>query len=536
MQIRHLFLTSLLLSTPALAFPSLQDQEAPSQEIIELAERVRAQAELARVEVDLLLEQVETSREGVEANHLALATRALALEGQDPDRGYLGINMAIEGEAMVVRAVMPGSGADKAGLKAGDRILRVNKIMLDQEGAEEKLKGLKAGKKAKVTFERDGKEGKVTVSLSSLSAIEQTEGGEKRVEINRLRRVTGAEERGSKIADHDEDSESFEVHLRAAPDGRRMRLQGSQDVEIHFEGDHNEFDSTRPRGRAMVKMLSEDGQGHVMDLSLDGQDLEGLPENIREHIRELIREHGGEGEHQIRMRMERDHEEDGDEDDNHQDREHDDHDGRDGHDDHDGRDGRDDHDGRDGRDDRDGRDGHDGHDGDDGHNGHETRGKAIIKMLTSDGERTMEFDFDGEDLREMGGRVRQLMGGRSFDLGDVLARVRGNRNDRSGSDSRGLHREEDHDGGGDRDPRGQRQEQDRGMNRPQAFGRGRGMEMMRGRGRGGPEMFREEDHGEHHDDDDDGEFEELEERIDELEQRIEELEELLERVRGRRNR
>ena len=509
MQIRHLFLTSLIINGSTLASPSIQDGQGPSLNVIELAEQVRVQA-------DRLVEQAEAARAVVEVKHLPLESRPLTFAGQNPDRGYLGIQMTIEDGVMFVSSVMPGSGADEAGLKAGDRILRVNKIMLDEEGAEERLAGLKAGKKAKVTFERDGEEERVTVSLSPLSDLDQA--GESRVQVNRLRRVTEA----------------------------------------------------------------EDGQDRVIEFKLGGQDGEGLPGNIREHIRELISEHGGEGEHQIRMRMERDHEEDGEEhdvrvmhlgdgggswvikggdsapkmqgrarvevfssegdgrhmnremgvdleglpehirelieehrgeadqgsqgffiieDDNHQ--EHDGHDDRDRHDDHDGR---------------------------------ETRGKAIIKMLTGDGERTMEFDFDGEDLREMGGRVRQFMGGRGFDLGDVLARVRGDRNDRSGSDSRGLHREEDHDDAGDHDPRGRRQEQDRGMNRPQAFGRGRGMGMTRGRGRGGPEMFRGEDHEDYDDDEDDGKFEELEERIEELEQRIEELEGLLERVRGRRNR
>jgi len=609
MQIRYLFFTSLLLGTPALAFPSLQDQEAPSQEIIELAERARAQAELARVEVDLLLEQAEAAQEGVEVKHLSLATRAMALEGQDPDRGYLGIEMVIEGEAMVVRAVMPGSGADKAGLKAGDRILRVNKIKLDQEGAVENLKGLKAGKKAKVTFERDGEEEQVTVSLSPLPALDQD--GEPRVQVNRLRRVLEAEE-----------GEGEDRPMR------RFRVRTPVDVD----DDHSESDSPRSPRRAIVKVLSEDGQERVMDFKLDGQDLEGLPGNIREHVRELLREHGGEGEHQVRVRMERNHEEDGEEHDvrvlhfgdgggrrmnreigvgleglpehirelikEHQgdgdERAHDIFvvDGEHG-DEHDGHDAEQHevhvlHLGeRGGRDLRFGGDGNFRveveHDGPRDHNGPEVNGRAIIKMLTGDGERRMEFDFDGADLREMGGRVRRLMAGRDVDLWDVLARVRGDRNDRSGDDSRGLHREEDHDGRGDggerngrgdrdsremhraedrdgrgdrgerngrgdrdsremhreedhdgrgdRGPRGLQREQDRGMDRTPGFGQGRGMGMMRGRGRGGPDMFPHEDHDDGH-----GQFEGLLERIEELEQRIEELEELLERVRGRRNR
>ncbi|HIF42418.1 MAG TPA: PDZ domain-containing protein [Planctomycetes bacterium] len=602
MQSRQLFLTSLLLSTPALAFPSLQDREASSQEISGLAEKASVEAELAKVEVEFLREQFEASREGMEVKRLSLAT-----EGQGPDRGYLGVQMTIEDGVMIVESVMPGSGADKAGLQAGDRILSVNKIKFDQEGGEEKLASLKAGKKAKVHFERPG-EGSVhimrtTVSLSPLSAIDQ--GGESRVQVNRLRRVTEAEEDGggeqptrrvrvrkslerdvelhspegrarvmrdgekggnvmffgpgegpgSKIADHDEDSGTFEVHFRATPDGESLRLRGSQDVEIHADGDHSESDSARSLGRAIVKRRSEDVQERVMKLRLDGHDLEGLPGNVREHIRKLIREQGGEGEHQIRVRMDRDHEENGEESDVHvmhlgdgggtwvmKDGDHapegqrrvevfsGEHDGphvtrdfgvdleglpehirelireHEGDSDQGSRgffiidsEGDDhqahEHDGQD----HDVRVLHFGdgggrgmrlggevnvdieieHDGHDGHDGHETQGKAIIKMLTGDGERTMELDFDGADLREMGGRVRQLMAGRDFDLRDILARVRGGQDDRSDRDSRGLHREEDHDGRGDRDSRDLHREEDHG---------GRGDRDSR-------DLHREEDHG-----------------------------------------
>ena len=540
MQTRQLFLASLLLGTPTLAFPSFQDREAPPQEVIELAEQVRAQVELVRVEAHSILEQAKDAQEGV---GLKLS------KGQDADRGYLGIEMAIGDGVTVVGKVMPGSGADKAGLQAGDRILRVNKIKFDQEDAEEKLASLKAGKKAKVIFERDGEEEKVTVSLSPLSAIDQ--GGEARVHVNRLRRVTEAEGDGEHVVrmrlEHDSD-EGDEDH-----DVRILRLGNGDGTWVMKEGDR----AAKTQRRDRVELRTEEGGGRHMSGEI-GFDLEGLPE----HVRELIREHDAE-EHDVRVL-------------------------------HLGGGG--------GRDLRLGDDGdlhvevevnHDGHRD---HDGPEINGKAIIKMLTGDGERRMELDFDGSDLREMGGRVRQMMAGRDFDMRDILARVRGNRSEgdpgdhhrgedhggrgdhdprdqhreedhggrgdhdprdqhrgedhggrgdhdprdqhrgedhggRRDHDPRDLHREEDHDRRGDRDPRDMRREQDRRMNRPQAFGRGRGMGMTRGRGRGGPDMFPHEEH-----DDDHGEFEELEERIEELEERIEELEALLERFRGRRNR
>ncbi|MAG62815.1 hypothetical protein CMO84_04760 [Candidatus Woesearchaeota archaeon] len=152
-------------------------------------------------------------------------------------------------------------------------------------------------------------------------------------------------------------------------------------------------------------------------------------------------------------------------------------------------------------------------------------------MLTGDGERRMEFDFDGADLRDMAGRAREMMADRPFDLRGLLSRIGGGRNDHSEGRPRGLHREEDHDRRDGRDSRGTRQEQHRGMDRPQAFGKNRDMGMMRGRGRGGPDMFPHGEHREGH-----GELEELYVRIEELEERIEELEALLERPIRRRNR
>jgi hypothetical protein len=110
MQIRHLFLTSLIISGSALASTSLQHQEAPSQEMIELVGQ--AQAGLAGVEVDLLLEQLEAAQDGMEAKQ----REATAPKGQGPDRGYLGIQMTLEDGVMLVGSVMPDSGADKAGL------------------------------------------------------------------------------------------------------------------------------------------------------------------------------------------------------------------------------------------------------------------------------------------------------------------------------------------------------------------------------------------------------------------------------------
>jgi S1-C subfamily serine protease len=65
--------------------------------------------------------------DGVELGPLAV-TLGLVAEGQSPALEFEGIGAQLEGGrvALVVRGVLPGSGADAAGLVAGDRILEVD--------------------------------------------------------------------------------------------------------------------------------------------------------------------------------------------------------------------------------------------------------------------------------------------------------------------------------------------------------------------------------------------------------------------------
>jgi C-terminal processing protease CtpA/Prc len=82
-------------------------------------------------------------------------------EAPKPKPGYIGIQIA-EGEqkgSIVVRTVQTDSPAEKAGLKGGDRLIRIDDATpTDIPSAVMVVRTLKPGKKVKLLILRDGKE------------------------------------------------------------------------------------------------------------------------------------------------------------------------------------------------------------------------------------------------------------------------------------------------------------------------------------------------------------------------------------------
>ena len=74
-------------------------------------------------------------------------------------------DMSDAGKGVLLSGVSAGSPAEKAGLKAGDRVLEFNGHKLDGlEALAEAMTGPKPGDKVKVVFERDGKRQEVEVT------------------------------------------------------------------------------------------------------------------------------------------------------------------------------------------------------------------------------------------------------------------------------------------------------------------------------------------------------------------------------------
>jgi len=128
----------------------------------------KARAELQKATRDLARSMAKVEKDNPKAQYFEYMT--------DPKRAMLGVLIPDEwedGETRGVRlqAVTPSSGAEKAGLKAGDLILSINGKSMQAEGKKVSpqkqmklaMQKLKAGDEAKIEFERDGRSRGTTV-------------------------------------------------------------------------------------------------------------------------------------------------------------------------------------------------------------------------------------------------------------------------------------------------------------------------------------------------------------------------------------
>jgi len=93
---------------------------------------------------------------------------AASAPGQPARRVSFGTmpDFAFEGPGVKVEAVVPGSPAEKAGVKPGDFVLKLDgKEVANLRDFSEKLKGMSPGQVVKATLRRDGKELEVPVTL-----------------------------------------------------------------------------------------------------------------------------------------------------------------------------------------------------------------------------------------------------------------------------------------------------------------------------------------------------------------------------------
>jgi S1-C subfamily serine protease len=92
---------------------------------------------------------------------LVLIAPSFALAAEKPKPGFIGVQIGIgdKPEIIVVRLVFNNSPADKAGLKPGDQILRINNAEpANLQTTVKVIRSLEPGKKAKLLIQRDGKE------------------------------------------------------------------------------------------------------------------------------------------------------------------------------------------------------------------------------------------------------------------------------------------------------------------------------------------------------------------------------------------
>src|SRR5687767_7452173 len=79
--------------------------------------------------------------------------------------GYLGVHVGTADGQLVVEELQPGSPAEKAGLKPGDRLTRFDGMELANADAfRVALRAKKAGDAVKLSITRDGKASEVTAN------------------------------------------------------------------------------------------------------------------------------------------------------------------------------------------------------------------------------------------------------------------------------------------------------------------------------------------------------------------------------------
>ena len=85
------------------------------------------------------------------------------------ERGYLGIAMKDDGDTVRISEVVGRSAASRAGLKAGDVVLRINNMVIDSSAhLASMVSGYFPGDKVGVRYLRDGKERDLEVELGKL--------------------------------------------------------------------------------------------------------------------------------------------------------------------------------------------------------------------------------------------------------------------------------------------------------------------------------------------------------------------------------
>ncbi len=84
--------------------------------------------------------------------------------------GYLGLNVARDGAALVVREVAPGSPAASAGVRPGDILRRADGVALDApEALRERIQSKASGEKLTLSLARDGKPVELSATLAATS-------------------------------------------------------------------------------------------------------------------------------------------------------------------------------------------------------------------------------------------------------------------------------------------------------------------------------------------------------------------------------
>lgn len=156
------------------------EREALREELEQARQKVaQAAREMARIQRQLADEEVENIRierikalEGMDEELAGMEERIHreVMRGMRMARPALGVLLGDEGEANKIFGVTPGSGAEKAGIRAGDRLISINGESVDAtepQSLRSAMEGLEPGDSVPVEIERDGERMTLDVTVSS---------------------------------------------------------------------------------------------------------------------------------------------------------------------------------------------------------------------------------------------------------------------------------------------------------------------------------------------------------------------------------
>jgi len=191
MQKRLIALTFLMLVSPAMLMAQVDADAATTPEQAAEQEDLRAELEQARRDVaeaarklahlqrkladteaiDIRVERLRAldDMEG-ELARLEEHIHRRVVRGLGMGRARLGVLLGGEADANQIVAVTPGSGADKAGIRSGDRLIAINGQEVDAsrpDSLREPMEGVEAGDTVPVEIERDGERISLDVTVSS---------------------------------------------------------------------------------------------------------------------------------------------------------------------------------------------------------------------------------------------------------------------------------------------------------------------------------------------------------------------------------
>lgn len=156
-----------ILAAPAMA----QDAAAAKQKQLE-----QARADLQ----DAARRVAELSGTPVPGDGRTRSIRFAAAEpGGQPGKPRLGVLLGVDEQAGVrIAAITPGGGAEKAGLKTGDRLLKIDGKAIGGSSGEARveaarlaLAGLELGKPVRVGYQRDGNPHEVAVTPAATQSL-----------------------------------------------------------------------------------------------------------------------------------------------------------------------------------------------------------------------------------------------------------------------------------------------------------------------------------------------------------------------------